>query len=90
MWGFLKDWCKVGCLPDDRDLAADLTALEYGYDAANALQLERKQDMRRRGLASPDDGDVLALTFVYPVAQRSDDDDRRTEELIKSLKRRVV
>ena len=90
MWGFLKDWCKVGCLPDDRDLAADLTALEYGYDAANALQLERKQDMRRRGLASPDDGDVLALTFVYPVAQRSDDDDRRTEELIKSLKRRFV
>ena len=69
MWGFLKDWCKAGCLPDDRDLAADLTGVEYGYDAANALQLERKQDMRRRGLASPDDGDALALTFAYPVAQ---------------------
>ncbi len=90
MWGFLKDWCKVGCLPDDRDLAADLTGVEYGYDAANALQLERKQDMRRRGLASPDDGDALALTFAYPVAQRSEVDDHRTEELIKSLKRRIV
>jgi hypothetical protein len=26
--------------------------------------------MRRRGLASPDDGDALALTFAYPVAKR--------------------
>jgi hypothetical protein len=90
MWGFLKDWCRAGCLPDDRELAADLTGVEYGYDAANALQLERKQDMRRRGLASPDDGDALALTFAYPVVQRSEVADHRTEELINSLKRRVV
>jgi hypothetical protein len=90
MWGFLRDWCRVGCLPDDRDLAADLTGVEYGYDANNALQLERKQDMRRRGLASPDDGDALALTFAYPVMQRSEADERRAEELIKSLKRRIV
>jgi hypothetical protein len=90
MWGFLKDWCKAGCLPDDRELTADLTSVEYGYDAANALQLERKQDMRRRGLASPDDGDALALTFAYPVVQRSEVADHRTEELINSLKRRVV
>ena len=26
--------------------------------------------MRRRGLASPDDGDALALTFAYPVAKK--------------------
>ena len=90
MWGFIKDWCAAGCLPDDRDLAADLTGVEYGYDAANALLLERKQDMRRRGLASPDDGDALALTFAYPVAQRDEADERRPEELIKRLKRWVV
>ena len=60
-----KAWCKVGCLPDDRDLRADLTNVEYGYDASHAILLERKRDMRRRGLASPDDGDVLALTFAY-------------------------
>lgn len=90
MWGFLKDWCRAGCLPDDPDLAADLTGVEYGYDAANALRLERKQDMRRRGLASPDDGDALALTFAYPVVPRSDSDDLHTEDLVRSLKRRVV
>jgi hypothetical protein len=26
--------------------------------------------MKRRGLASPDDGDALALTFAYPVAKK--------------------
>ena len=46
--------------------------------------------MKRRGLASPDDGDALALTFAYPVAQRSEAEERRVEELIRGLKRRVV
>ena len=48
--------------------------------------------MRRRGLASPDDGDALALTFAYPVATRdwSEERERRTEEGLRRLKRRVV
>ena len=68
MWGFLKDWCRFGSLPDDRELKGDLTAVEYGYDRSDAILLERKDDMRKRGVASPDDGDALALTFAYPVA----------------------
>jgi hypothetical protein len=90
MWGFMKDWCRVGCLPDDRGLVADLTGVEYGYDAADALRLERKQDMQRRGLASPDDADALALTFAYPVAPRLESEEQRTEDLLHSLKRRIV
>ena len=90
MWGFMKDWCAHGCLPNDRDLTADLTGVEYGYDAANALLLERKQDMRRRGLASPDDGDALALTFAYPVLKRDWATERRIEEKLAKLRRWVV
>jgi hypothetical protein len=30
--------------------------------------LESKADMQKRGYASPDDGDALALTFAQPVA----------------------
>jgi hypothetical protein len=30
--------------------------------------LEKKEHMKARGLASPDDGDALALTFAHPVA----------------------
>jgi hypothetical protein len=29
--------------------------------------LESKADMQKRGQASPDDGDALALTFAQPV-----------------------
>ncbi|MBY0317935.1 MAG: terminase [Reyranella sp.] len=90
MWGFMKDWCAAGCLPDDRDLVADLTGVEYGYDSSNALLLERKQDMRRRGLASPDDGDALALTFAYPAIRRDWAAERRLEEKLAKLKRWVV
>ena len=45
--------------------------MDYGYDAADAILLERKDDMRRRRLASPDYGDALSLTFAYPVAKRT-------------------
>jgi hypothetical protein len=90
MWGYMKEWCKAGCLPDDRDLRADLTAVDYGYDASDAILLEKKDDMRRRGLASPDDGDALALTFAWPVFKMDWAEERRIEEKLKRLKRHVV
>ena len=90
MWGFMKEWCKSGCLPDDRELLADLGAVDYGYDASDAILLERKDDMRKRGLASPDDGDALALTFAYPVARRDVAEERRFDEALTRLKRWVV
>jgi len=34
--------------------------------------LEAKEQMKKRGLASPDDGDALALTFAMPVALKGD------------------
>lgn len=69
MWGVMKEWLKDrGCLPDDRELADDLVAPSYEFDHANRLKLEKKEDMKDRGLASPDSGDALALTFAFPVA----------------------
>jgi hypothetical protein len=70
--------------------AADLKAVDYGYDVSDAILLERKDDMRRRGLASPDDGDALALTFAHPVAKRDWAEERRFEEGLQRLKRSVV
>jgi hypothetical protein len=58
-------------------------------DASDAILLERKDDMRRRGLASPDDGDALAFTFAYPVAKRDWAEERRFEEGLQRLKRWV-
>jgi hypothetical protein len=90
MWGFMKEWLKMGSLPDDNELLADLKAVDCGYDASDAILLERKDDMRRRGLASPDDGDALALTFAYPVAKRDWAEERRFDEALQKLKRWVV
>ena len=41
----------------------------YSYNAANALLLEPKADMKRRGIPSPDVADAFALTFAYNVAR---------------------
>jgi hypothetical protein len=70
MWAKMRQWlADRGAIPgDDRELAADLSGPQYGFDARNRLQLERKQDMKARGLASPDAADALALTFARPVA----------------------
>ena len=69
MWGNLRDALRDGvCLPDNDDLRIDLTGLEYGYNLRNDIQLERKEDAKKRGLTSPDLADALALTYALPVA----------------------
>lgn len=69
MWCLMRDWIRDhGALPQDDQLMSDLTGLEYGFDGQERILLEKKQDMKRRGLASPDIADAFALTFAQPVA----------------------
>lgn len=70
MWGSMRDWMKGGMIPDDPDLGGQLTSVEYGFisrEGSDKILLEKKADMKKRGLASPDKADALALTFAYPV-----------------------
>jgi hypothetical protein len=72
MWGNMREWLKGAAIPADAELRTDLEGPEYGFamrDGRDVIQLERKEDMQKRGLASPDDGDALALTFAYPVVK---------------------
>ena len=69
MWAALRAWLKLGAIADDADLKADLAAVQYGFNLKGDIQLEPKEAMKKRGLASPDDGDGLALTFAHPVAE---------------------
>ena len=72
MWCKMRSWLKTGgAIPDDPELRADLSGVEYGFDAHNRILLERKEDMKKRGLASSDVADALALTFAHPVASRA-------------------
>ncbi len=70
VWGLMREALRVGVeLPDDRELLDDLVAPEYGFTPKQQIQLERKEDMKKRGLASPDAGDALSLTFaIRPAA----------------------
>lgn len=71
IWARMREWLGQGCLPSDPDLGDDLAGPQYGFvGAADRLKLESKDKMRARGLASPDDGDALALTFAVKVARK--------------------
>ena len=49
-------------IPADNQLVGELAAMRYGYDTqTNRLKIESKDDMRNRGLPSPDKADALML-----------------------------
>jgi len=69
MWNRLKEWLSNGALdPKDTKLEIDLTGPGYHINKQDKLVIESKEDMSKRGLDSPDDGDALALTFAAQVA----------------------
>lgn len=70
MWGDMKQWLKSAALKDDRNLKKDLCGPRTKPDSSGAIALETKEQMKTRGLASPDAADALAVTFAFPVAHR--------------------
>jgi hypothetical protein len=70
MWAKMKEWLAKGRIPAKDELANDLSAPTYSFDARNRLKIEKKEDMKARGLPSPDLADALALTFAQPVATK--------------------
>ena len=48
----------------DEELAAQLSKIRYRYDAKNRIVIERKEEMRRRQLPSPDRADTAAIAFA--------------------------
>lgn len=52
--------------PNDDDLAAQLGSIRYKYTARGQVQIESKDEARKRGLPSPDRADTLMLTSAAP------------------------
>ena len=72
IWGALRNWLKGGAIPvlntsDRTTLADELVGPNYALNSAEAIQLESKKDMRKRGVPSPNVADALACTFAYPI-----------------------
>lgn len=68
MWGEMRDALRAGLsIPDHKELRADLLGPLYMFSPKEQIKLERKEDMKKRGLASPDFADALALTYAQKV-----------------------
>jgi len=67
MWGAMRAWLVTGSIEADQELRDQLVGPTYAFNARDEIQLERKADMRARGVSSPDWADALSLTFAYPV-----------------------
>jgi hypothetical protein len=68
VWGLMRDWLAGASIPDDPEIDTDLCGPDYGYHPSkNCLMLESKDEMKSRGVASPDIGDMLAMTFGVKV-----------------------
>ena len=76
MWTKLKEWLPHGAIDnahrggvncDHCQLEADLSGPGFMHNSKLQVVLESKENMAKRGLDSPDDGDALALTFARPV-----------------------
>lgn len=65
--------------PDDDELAAQLQAIKYMYTSRGQLQIESKDDMRKRGMPSPDRADTMMLAMAKvnlpPAGQQYTSDD---------------
>jgi hypothetical protein len=72
MWKEMRDWLKQGgAIPNDQMLYEDLIGVETKPDTRNGrIQLISKEDMKKKGLPSPNRADALALTFAAPVEKK--------------------
>ena len=53
-------------LPDDADLAAQLSTRKYGITEKSKVKIESKKDVKARGQPSPDEADCVLL-LCLPV-----------------------
>ena len=70
LWFKTKAWfedraCK---LPKDDQLVAELTGIRYSFTSSGKMKAESKDEMRKRGLASPDLADALCFTMASDAA----------------------
>ena len=58
-------------MPEDDELAAELVSPTYKYTSTGKIKLESKEEMRKRGIKSPDKADSLALTMASNAVSSS-------------------
>lgn len=66
MWDRLKTWITShgADIPNDNELREGLIGIEYGFDDKERIRMERKKDIKKRGLPSPDEAEAIMHTFA--------------------------
>ncbi len=66
LWSDMRDWFYGELpvqVPNDDELHGELCSLGFKENSSGQLQIESKDDLRGRGLPSPDLADALAMTY---------------------------
>lgn len=68
LWGEFSEWLRElpVSIPDDPELISDVCSVQYKFDSKGRLVIEKKEDMKKRGVRSPDCAEAAILTFYYP------------------------
>jgi len=66
LWHKAKAWLEArDCwLPKDDVLIGELATVRYSFTSNGKIQIEGKDEIRKRGLPSPDKADAFCLTFA--------------------------
>lgn len=71
IWREMRDWLKEGgAIPHDPQMHSELISPITVARTDGAIQLESKEDLKKRVGFSPGRADALALSFAYPVARK--------------------
>jgi len=68
LWSEMRDWFTGELpvsIPDSDELHRDLCSLGYKHRSNGQLLIESKDELRKRGMPSPDIADALMLSFAF-------------------------
>ena len=68
MWGLLREKLRrqeIELIYDDKQIT-QLSNRKYKINSDGKIELEKKEEMKKRGLTSPDRGDALVLSLYEP------------------------
>lgn len=66
LWFEARDWfaSRAVTMPDDDVLIAELVGPKYKIESSGKIKVESKDDMKKRGVKSPNRADAFCLTFA--------------------------
>ena len=66
LWGRARDWFEARecVIPDDAELVSELASPTFTFTSTGKIKVEGKDDMKKRGIKSPDVADAFCLTFA--------------------------